>query len=49
MFKVGIVGCRGTGGTHVRSLSARERVEGNVLRNVKPNIVFFLKMPGKQE
>ena len=47
MFNVGIVGCDGTGGTHVRFRSPIEGVEGNVLRNVKPDTVVYLKAPGK--
>ena len=47
MFKVGIVGCGGTGGTHVRFRSPIEGVEDNVLRDVKPDTVIFLKAPGK--
>ena len=47
MFKVGIVGCGVIGGTHVRSRSAVEGVEDNVLRD-KPDTVVYLLVPEKQ-
>ena len=47
MFKARIADS-GTGGTHVRSRSALEGVNGNVLQNVKPDTAVFLKEPEKQ-
>ena len=46
MFKPEIADS-GIGGTHARSRSAFEGVKGNVLRNVKPDMVVFLKTQKK--
>lgn len=48
MFEIGIVGGGGIGGTHARSRSAVEGVKVNVLRDVKPDTVVYLKAPEKQ-